>query len=188
LPGWLFGIRASRVKESLQDKIIRYQRECYDVLWDAFEEGRLTTTGDETFDELLRQSDSEAVEAYRMLQALVKLARNQIIIESRLSTIDSHLSDHESRLEDVEFQLGLAGKEISQEQAMQISQAVKIVARELGKRTKKNEYGAVYGQLYREFGITSYKLLPAHRFEQAMAWLTEWYRGITGATGGDIPF
>src|SRR5215212_3663712 len=36
LPGWLFGIQASRVKPALRDKILRYQRECYDVLWEAF--------------------------------------------------------------------------------------------------------------------------------------------------------
>src|SRR5690349_2594189 len=35
LPGWLFGIQASRVKATLRDKILRYQRECYDVLWNA---------------------------------------------------------------------------------------------------------------------------------------------------------
>ncbi|MCB0013796.1 MAG: ORF6C domain-containing protein, partial [Anaerolineales bacterium] len=74
-------------------------------------------------------------------------------------------------------------------QAMQISQAVKTVALELGKRTKKNEYGAVYGQLYREFAVTSYKQLPASQFEKAMSWLTNWYKRITGATGPDeVPF
>lgn len=36
LNGWLFGINASRVKSGLREKIIRYQRDCYHVLWDAF--------------------------------------------------------------------------------------------------------------------------------------------------------
>jgi hypothetical protein len=36
LPGWLFGISAARVREELRDKIIRYQRECFRVLWEAF--------------------------------------------------------------------------------------------------------------------------------------------------------
>ncbi|MBK7180769.1 MAG: hypothetical protein KA362_03115 [Chloroflexi bacterium] len=42
--------------------------------------------------------------------------------------------------------------------------------------------------MYREFAITSYKLLPASKFECATGWLTEWYRRITGATGDDLPF
>src|SRR5690606_35850380 len=35
LPGWLFGVSVNRVKEELREKIIRYQRESYDVLWEA---------------------------------------------------------------------------------------------------------------------------------------------------------
>ncbi len=52
LPGWLFGINANRVKPELRDKIIRYQRECYDVLSDAFRDGRLTLDPD--FGDLLK--------------------------------------------------------------------------------------------------------------------------------------
>src|SRR5258708_220533 len=37
LPGWLFGINASRVKPELKDKVIRYQRECFRILWQAFQ-------------------------------------------------------------------------------------------------------------------------------------------------------
>jgi len=37
LPGYLFGINASRVKSELKEKIIRYQRECFRILWQAFQ-------------------------------------------------------------------------------------------------------------------------------------------------------
>jgi hypothetical protein len=67
---------------------------------------------------------------------------------------------------------------------MQISQAVKTVALALGKRTKRNEFGAVYGELYRKFGITSYKMLPAKKFEPAINFLTEWHQNLEG----DAPF
>jgi hypothetical protein len=56
---------------------------------------------------------------------------------------------------------------------------------ELGKTTKRNEYGAIYGEVYRREGITSYKLLPAHRFETVMKWLAEWYKQVTDK---DLPF
>ena len=71
---------------------------------------------------------------------------------------------------------------------MQISQAIKVIATEIQKRTKQNEYGKIYGRLYRQFGITSYKQLPANKFDKAMAWLTDFYRQITGAVGDDLPF
>lgn len=37
LPGWLFGVNANRVKPELQPKILRYQRECFRVLWQVFQ-------------------------------------------------------------------------------------------------------------------------------------------------------
>ena len=184
LPGWLFGVSANRVKPELREKIVRYQRECYDVLWDAFREGRLATTGDATFDELLQKSDSEAVEAYKILQAMVKLARNQILIEARLGAHDGRLDDYEHRLEAIESQLGVPEQYVTPEQAMQISQAVKAVAHELGKRTKRNEYGGVYGELYRRYGVNSYKALPKSKFDDALNWLNDWLQSLIS----DAPF
>ena len=145
------------------------------VLWEAFQEGRLTA--DPSFEALLK-TDSPAVQAYKTFQALTKLARSQILIEAKLE-------DHELRLERIEATLGDTGKSVTPDQASQISQAVKAIALELGKTTKRNEYGAIYGEVYRREGITSYKLLPAHRFETVMKWLAEWYRQVTDK---DLPF
>lgn len=174
LSGFLFGISATRVKEEIRERLIRYQKECYRVLHEAFQEGRLTA--DPTFDELL-QSDSEAVQAYKMLQALVKLARNQILIESRLD-------EHEDRLEQLEAQLGDTDRAVTPAQASQISQAVKAIALEMSKKSGRNEFGGVYGELYRRFEITSYKQIPAYRFDEVMKFLSEWYQQL----GGDVPF
>ena len=65
---------------------------------------------------------------------------------------------------------------------MQISQAVKTIAMVLSKQSGSNQYGSVYGELYRKFGITSYKLLPANRFEEAMKFLTNWHGELTDGT------
>jgi hypothetical protein len=70
------------------------------------------------------------------------------------------------------------------DRASQISQAVKAVAMKLSEQSGRNEYGGVYGELYRKFSITSYKLLPAKKFEEAMNWLTEWHQSMVG----DEPF
>jgi len=56
----------------------------------AFYDDQLTADPD--FDSLLK-TDSEAVQAYQMLQALVKLARQQILLESRLNTHDTQLAE-----------------------------------------------------------------------------------------------
>jgi len=181
LNGWLFGINATRVKDNVRARLIRYQRECYRVLHDAFQEGRLTT--DPTFEELL-QTDTEAVQAYKMALAVVKLARNQVMLEARLDSHERDLVEYGQRLEQIETTLGHEERHVTPEQASQISQAVKSVAIALGRQTKRNEFGAVYGELYRKFGITSYKQLPARRFQPAMDWLTEWHQNLVG----DAPF
>jgi hypothetical protein len=36
IPGFLFGTTTSKVRPELQEKILRYRRECYCRLWDAF--------------------------------------------------------------------------------------------------------------------------------------------------------
>ena len=182
LNGWLFGINPNRVKEELRERIIRYQEGCYRVLAEAFREGRLST--DDTFNDLLKASSSEAVEAYKMLQAMVKLARNQIMLEAKIESHDERLNDYEKRLDTIEAQFGDETRTISEDQASQISQAVKAIALVLSKRSGSNQYGAVYGELYRKFGITSYKLLPASRFTEAMEFLTNWHQELVG----DAPF
>lgn len=181
LSGWLFGINATRVNPEAKDRLIRYQRECFKVLAEAFQEGRLTA--DPILDDLL-ESNSDAVQAYRMLQALVKLARNQVLLEGQLQVHASELAEHEQRLEDIEATLGDTGRLATPDQASQISQAVKAVAIALGKKSGRNEFGAIYGELYRKFGITGYKQLPAAKFPQAMHWLNEWRENIEG----DLPF
>ena len=179
LNGFLFGVSATRVRPELQERVLLYQERCYKVLSEAFQEGRLTS--DPGFDDLLA-SDTPAAQAYKMAAAIMKMARQQLLLEAQLETHATQLVDHEQRLEEIEATLGDPGRFITPDQAMQISQAVKTIATEIEKRTKKNEYAAIYGQLYREFGITSYKLLPAHRFEEAMRFLTSWYEDLTGET------
>ena len=181
IPLWLTGLRTKAVREEVRPKLDRFKREAAKVLWEAFQEGRLTA--DLTFDELL-QTDSEAVQAYKMLQALVKLARNQVLLESQLETHTGQIADHEKRLEQVEETLSDSGRHVTPDQASQISQAVKAVAHAMGGHGK--HYQAVYGEMYRKFSLTSYKLLPARRFQEAMKWLTDWYVDLTGSK--DIPF
>lgn len=172
VPLWLAGISPNRVKSEIQEKLMRFQKEAANVLWEAFQDGRLTA--DTTFDELVQiHADTPEVQAYKMLQGMLQLARNQIIIRDQLQ-------NHEQRLETIESQLSAPAHTITQSQAMQISQAVKAVAIAQGKQTKRNEFGAVYGELYRKFEVTSYKLLPAARFDEAIKFLTDWHQSLAG--------
>jgi hypothetical protein len=172
VPLWLTGISTRALDEEKRPKLERFQREAARVLWQAFQSGRLTA--DPTFDDLLER-DTAAVRAYKTALAVVQIAEQQVLLEAQLQ-------DHERRLEQIEATLGDPGRQITPEQASQISQAVKAIAMALGKKTGRNEYGGVYGELYRRFEITSYKQLPAQRFQAALEFLTEWYQEVTGAS------
>ena len=94
--------------------------------------------------------------------------------------LEARLDEYGERLERIESMRGNTGRYVTPDQASQISQAVKTVALKLGKQSGRNEYGAVYGELYRKFEITGYKQLPAGRFQEAMNWLNEWRESIEG--------
>lgn len=172
IPGWLFGVTPGKVRPELREKILRYQAECYDVLFEAFQTGRLTRPDDD-----LLQGDSPAVQAYHLARAVADIARNQVLMEARLA---GRLDDHERRLEQVEAILGNPERFVTPDQASQISQAVKAVALALGKKSGRNEHGSVYGELYRKFGLTSYKMVPSRRFQEVMDWLTDWHEEQSG--------
>lgn len=184
LPLWLTGISISMVKEEAQLKLKHFQKEAAKVLWEAFQEGRLTE--DISLDSLL-DTNLPAAQAYKIAMAVMQMARQQLLLEVQVASHHNKLLQHDQRLEQIEAILGDSESFITTEQAMQISQAVKAIAMEIQKKTKRNEYGAVYGQMYREFGITSYKQLPMQKFESAMKWLTEWYQKITDSSGM-LPF
>jgi hypothetical protein len=175
IPLWLSGIRASAVNEEVRPKLVSFQKEAASVLWEAFQDGRLTA--DPNFDDLL-EKDSDAVQAYKMLAAMTRIARQQVILESRVVSI-------EARLEDVEARLAPPSHVVSNSQASQVSQAVKAVGLAYGKQTGRNEFGAVYGEMYRKFEVTSYKLIPAAKFEAVMRWLSDWYQALTNE---ELPF
>lgn len=178
LNGWLFGINANRVKKEVRDRLIVYQEKCYKVLAEAFREGQLTT--DSSFDELLKQASNDVVEAYQIAQAIMRLARNQIMLEARLDDHTQILDDHSHRLETIEADMHQKDRYISESQATQISQAIKTIAITLGKQTGRNEFGATWGEFYRKFGISKYRYLPASKFDQALTWLNEFYQSLTG--------
>ena len=182
IPLWLAGISTKSIKsEAIRERLEKYQTEAAQVLWEAFQEGRLTN--DVSIDDLLA-TDSPAAQAYQMAAAIMKMARQQLMLESQIETQAAQLAQHEERLEQIETTLGDPDRQITPEQAMQISQGVKTVARELGKRTKRNEYGGVYGELYRRYGINSYKTLPVSKFDDALNWLNDWLQSIID----DTPF
>lgn len=185
LNGWLFGINSNRVKEEIRPKLLQYQRDVYHILYEAFGRNEVTAAPNPLIDDLIDSDDPTAV-AYRQALAIVNMAREQLIIKARLETSVSRIDDHENRLQIIKADRGDDSRYITNSQAVQIAQAVKQIALELGRRSKRNEFGGVYGELHRQFDVPGYKMLPAPKFDEAMNFLRQWWEGLTDDT--NVPF
>lgn len=189
VPLWLSGIRTKSVNEAIRPKLERFQKEAGRILWEAFQTGELSI--DDNFSDLLKQ-DTPSVQAYKLALAVAKMARQQVVLESRINRQDEAIASHAAtlgdlseRVESIEADLGQGERFISNSQAMHISQAVKTVALELGKRSGRNEFSGVYGELYRRFRIPSYRELPATEYDPAMNFLRDWYGSLVDV---EVPF
>ncbi len=185
LPGWLFGINAERVKPELREKILRYQRECFRVLWNAFK-------GDVVSAAAAAPPDLSPVEqALLLAEAVASMAREHLALEQRVTTIAEYtrgyiqqsrrqIADHEDRLTALELHLS-SGATLSEAQAAEIQIAVKNVAMLLIQQGQPNGFAQVWGDLYRRYRVGAYRNLPAARFAEALGWLEGWYEELSGS-------
>jgi hypothetical protein len=182
VPLWLSGVQVTAVKDEIQEKLYNLQVNAGRILWEAFQAGELTL--EEDFD-LLLQQDTLAVDAYKTAVALVKLAKNQILLEAKINQHDVRLDDLSRRLSNMEADLHDAERTISEEQATQLSQAVRAIGLHLTQSSGQNQYGKVWGEFYRKFGVSKYRNLSAAKFEAAMRFMADWYTQLTDET---LPF
>lgn len=167
LNGWLFGINANRVKPELKEKLTQYQRECYDILAQAFQPPIPTP------------SSSSLTAIREMALAIAQMAEQQMIHEQRLSIAEARLDkaaqvvgDIGKRLRSVESRIRLDNY-ITDEQAAEISLQVKALANLL-----EGHYQTVFSELYRRFGVASYKLLRIEQYLAVLEFLDEWRKTV----------
>jgi hypothetical protein len=186
LSGWLFGIEARRVKAELKEKIIRYRRECYRTLAQAFQADALAAA-----ERMRAPSDPDAPMSLSQIRemglAIASMAEQQIALDTRVQTIDARLDrasivvrDLDRRIRDVERHTGVWAT-ITEAQAAELAMAVKAVGQRLMATGQREGYAKVYSELYRRYRISGYKNLPAARYDECLAWLHGWYRELMGA-------
>lgn len=90
LSGWLFGIEARRVKPELKEKILRYRKECYRVLAQAFQADAL-----EAAERMRPPSDPDGPMTLSQIRemglAIARMAEQQMALDNRVQTIDARL-------------------------------------------------------------------------------------------------
>jgi hypothetical protein len=180
LNGFLFGVNANRVKEEIRDNLIRYQRECYRVLADAFLPPEVVVRPVETDDQALMQLHNMALVIAATTREMLEIKQLSLNNKTRLDAAREYLQGMNQRLKVVE-QRTRAGA-LTEEQAREIQRRVNLIAQELIKLSpgEKHHMG-IYEALRHETGATTYKSIPMKGYETALAFLDNWLKAIEGA-------
>jgi hypothetical protein len=201
LPGWLFGITTSRVREDLAPKLRRYREECFRILWREYQR------------ELMQRQQAQAqvqvvpkaplAQVREMGLAIAQLAEQQMALEGRVEDIGARVEqvgeqmsvansrldraaevvgDLKRRLGSIERQM-LPASSITDEQAAEISNKVKALAQFLTtKEPGRNFYQSIFGELYRRFAVSSYKNVRKDQYQDVMKFLDEWLQAATSSS------
>ena len=194
LPLWMAGLHASRVKEHLREKLERYQAEAAQVLWNAFgdrivveETGIVSIEDDPSIQQLQRIAEMGRA-IMHMAEQQIELQRQQTALTARMDSAARVIRGYDGRIGTVEDQpatvdvrVGLLearlwpAATIDEEQAAEISSRVKALAQALtAQDSSKNHYQGIFAELYRRFGVSSYKLIRQNQYIGVLAFLEEW--------------
>lgn len=192
LPLWMAGLQASRVKAELRDKLVRYQREAAVALWQAFKSQIVVPEPAPEADSAAIQQIQQIIELgyaiARMGEQQLELSRQQHALTGRMDAAARIIRDVQGHLEHVDVRLGAVeerlapGSAIGDAQATEVANRVKALAELLtGAHAGKNHYQGIFAELYRRFGVSSYKLIPQRRYAAVLAFLEDWRAAATAA-------
>lgn len=171
LNGFLFGINANRVKVEIRERLIRYQKECYRVLADAFLE---TSVADDDWMTTNPETRAALEQIREMGQAVARMADEQLRIMSRLDKAAIVVGQHSRRITALERQLSPRDA-ITEEQSADIAEKVKAIAMALTEQdSSKNHFQAIFSELYRRFRVSGYKNIRQSQYHAVLDFLDEW--------------
>jgi hypothetical protein len=186
LPGWLFGIVGSRLKDAEKaQKLKRYRRECFRALWREFGQSAVASVP-------ASAPTSVLVQVRDLGLAVVQMAEEQMVLQGQVEAVTLNVDRAHTRLDraavvvgDLQRRLSSVERRvvptsvISEEQAAEISVAVKALAELIsGKDTTKNHYQGIFGELYRRYGISSYKLIRQEDYQAVQQFLEDWRQSL----------
>ena len=203
IPLWLSGVSTSRIQDAqIRQRLILYQRECARVLWNEFAPALPAELTDPSAlavaspDTALDAMDDAGFSGFggdeRNTQALVQIRENalaiarladeQLAMQERLNKaaevvgkLKRQVTGHEKRLTVLEGRLQPTSV-VSTEQAQIISTTVKALAEELTRQMPGGtvHYNAVFTELYRRFGVASYKSISVAQYPRVLQFLEDW--------------
>ncbi|NJL06741.1 MAG: hypothetical protein HC911_17930 [Chloroflexaceae bacterium] len=197
LHGWLFGIGATQVKEEYREKITLYRRECFRALSAAFQAELLLPDTSTTPPPPAAEQGMTLTQIADLGRAITQMAEQQLALQEQLGdthTLATHAHARLDKAADVikALQRRTATLEdklhphasITDEQAAHVAQLVKALAELLTEQGGKNHYQGIFGELYRRFGVSSYKLIRIEQYDAVLAFLEQWREAAMRGAGG----
>ncbi len=187
LPLWLSGVQTTRVKPELQQRLVLYQEEAADVLWQAFKpqilvhETAIGSAEDQHALQQLQQIAELGRAITRMAEQQIELQRQQQALAGRVDVAARVVRDVQDHLFGVQVRLGVLEDQlrpaeyIVEAEATEVSNQVKALGELLtSKNSGKNQYQSIFAELYRRFGVSSYKLIRREQYRAVLAFLEDW--------------
>jgi hypothetical protein len=198
LPLWLSGVQAERVKREVREKLVSYQRDAAQVLWQAFRPQILVDEPSASVESTGLAQLQQIAEMGRAITAMaeqqMEIQRQQHVLSTRLDRAGQVVRGMQHQMGDIEVRLGvledrvLPATLISDKQANEVSLQVKALAELLTSMEQgKVHYQAIFGELYRRFGVASYKLIRQEQYQSVLALLEDWRQAATGGGGTGAP-
>lgn len=180
----LFGINANRVKDEIRDNLIRYQRECYRILADAFLPPTLNVRPASSDDQALMQLHNMALVIAATTREMLEVRQLSLNNKTRLDAAREYLRGMNKRLNAVEERTQLVEERmkagvLTEEQAREVQHRVNLISQALTKhRPGEKHHMGIYEALRQQTGATSYKNIPPKGYEAAVAFLDNWLKAI----------
>ena len=116
-----------------------------------------------------------------MAEQQIDLQRQQHALAQRLNGAARVIQDVQWHLSDVQVRLGVLEDQlqpaayVTDAQATEISNCVKALGELLtAQGPAKNHYQGIFAELYRRFGVSSYKTVRLEQYAAVLAFLEDW--------------
>ncbi|HEY7833737.1 MAG TPA: ORF6C domain-containing protein [Ktedonobacterales bacterium] len=120
---------------------------------------------------------------------LPKMAEQQLALQEQVTSVSARMDRAAEVVGDLRRRLGVVerrldpGGVITDDQAAEVSAVVKALAEQLNAHDpSKNHYQSIFGELYRRFGVSSYKLIKLDHYQAVLRFLEDWRRSAIDGT------
>jgi hypothetical protein len=189
LPLWLSGVQAGRIADTeLREKLIRYQKEAADVLWQAFRPQILKEAVPENHERALAIGQLEQI--IEQSKAMQRMAEEQIALIRRMDAAARIVKTIQTDVAEVQVRLGVLEERLhpsaylTDAQAAEGQSAVATVAMALPQRDpSKNHFQSIHAELHRRFTAKSSSLIRVEQYAAVLAFLEAWERTMEDGEG-----